>query len=134
MISKLEAQECLKAFYNSNHEAEQLARLKKLSSDLSTIGQLLIQAGPAWEKLQKEQRGRGWFRKEPLSQLEKLNSKNRLALFSALFPGIAPIVEETWNLFDRLPYQSGYQRRPFRNPKQIIPESKLTWLQRLPHA
>src|SRR5688572_32216585 len=78
MISKLEAQECLKAFYNSNHEAEQLARLKKLSSDLSTIGQLLIQAGPAWEKLQKEQRGRGWFRKEPLSQLEKLNSKNRL--------------------------------------------------------
>ena len=75
MISKQAAQERLKAFYNPNHEAEQLVRLKKLSSDISTIGQLLIQAGPAWEKLQKEQRGRVRIRKEPLSQLVKLSSK-----------------------------------------------------------
>ena len=134
MISKQAAQERLKAFYNPNHEAEQLVRLKKLSSDISTIGQLLIQAGPAWEKLQKEQRGRVRIRKEPLSQLVKLSSKNRLVLFSALFPGTASFVEETWNLFDRLPYQASYHRRPFRNPKQVIPESKVNWLQRLPHA
>ena len=134
MISKEAAQERLKAFYNPNHETEQLARLKNLSSDLSTIGQLLIQAGPKWEKFQKDQVSRVRFRQEPLSQLKKLNSKHRIVLFSALFPGIASFVEETWTLFDRLPYQSSYQRRPFRNPKQLMPESRINWLLRLPHA
>ena len=136
MISKEEARERLKAFYNPNHSTDQVSRLAQLSSSLSFLGQVLIQDGPAWKKLQKEMRsGNGRkFRLDYTQQLATLNLQERMALFTALFPGIASQVELTWNLFDLLPYQSDYQRRPFRIPHAPILESRITWLQRLPFA
>jgi len=134
MISKEEAQERLESFRNPDHTSEQLARLQKLSSKLSTMGQLLIQAGPAWEKLQKQGARRTWPGQDPDKTIIALSSPERKALFAALFPGIASYVEDTWNLFDLLPYQSDYQRRPFRNSKDTTLEARLAWLQRLPHA
>ncbi len=134
MISKEEAQERLKSFYNPEHTYEQLARLYKLPSNLSRLGQILIQAGPEWEKLQKQGARRTWPGQNPDKAILALSSPERKKLFAALFPGIASYVEDTWNLFDLLPYQSGYQRRPFRNPQDTSLESRIAWLQRLPHA
>ena len=134
MISKEQAQEQLKSFYNPNHSADQVARLQKLPSDLSTMGQILIQAGPAWKKFEKDVTARKKIRGDAIGDLATLNSKERKALFAALFPGIAPYVEETWKLFDLLPYQSDYRRRPFRNPKSVHPEARIAWLHGLPHA
>jgi HEAT repeat protein len=131
MMPKLEAQEQLKAFYNPNHSSDQLARLKKLPSNLSTIGQILIQAGPVWEKLQEEHNLRSW---DSGKTVANLSTQERQLLFTALFPGIAAYIEDTWNLFDLLPYQSGYQRRPFRNPHQKDFGSRIAWLQSFPHA
>lgn len=134
MISKEEAQERLKAYYNPNHLEDQVARLRKLPDDLSTLGQILIQAGPAWKKLQKEINARGKIRSESFLQIKKLNQKERQKLFVALFPGIAPILEDTWKLFDQLPYQTGYARRPFRNPRQPARISRAAVLQGIVHA
>jgi len=134
MISKEEAQERLKAFYNPNHSVDQIARLQKLPAKLSPLGQLVIQAGPAWVKLEKDIQTRKRVRQDSFGDIAKLNAKNRQVLLTALFPGIATFVEATWNLFDVLPYQSGYQRRPFRNPKSINSESKISWLLQVPHA
>jgi HEAT repeat protein len=133
MISKEAAQERLKTFHNPNSSIEQIARLEKLSANLSIIGQILIQAGPEWEKLQKDQK-KSESRKYSIEQIKNLNPKNRLSLFNALFPGIAAYVEAAWELFDNFPYQSGYQRRPFRNPKQFSLKARISWLQGLPHA
>jgi len=133
MISKEAAQELLKTFRNPNSSMEQVARLKKLPANLSILGQILIQAGPEWEKLQKVHK-RSESRKYSVEQIKNLNQKNRLSLFNALFPGIAAYVEAAWKLFDIFPYQSGYQRRPFRNPKQFSLEARISWLQQLPHA
>src|SRR5258706_4918341 len=134
MISKEEAQERLKAFYNPNHSDDQLARLQKLPEKLSAFGQILIQAGPAWKKLEKDFQTRNKIRQDIFSDLAKFNAKERKALVAALFPGIAQYVEATWGLFDIPPYQSGYQRRPFRNPKSTNPEARVAWLLGLPHA
>jgi hypothetical protein len=134
MMSKLEAQERLKAFYNPDYSSDQLARLKKLPSNLSTIGQILIQAGPVWEKLQEEHNPRTWRRWDAGKTVANLSIQERQLLFMALFPGIAAYVEDTWKLFDLLPYQSGYQRRPFRNPHHKDLESRISWLQSFPHA
>jgi len=134
MISKEQAQERLKAYYNPNHSADQVARLGKLPDDLSTLGQILIQAGPAWQKLQKEINSRGKIRSASFLQIKKLNQKERQKLFTALFPGIAPILEDTWKLFDQLPYQTSYARKPFRNPHHPTLDARIAMLQVLVHA
>lgn len=134
MISKEEAQERLKSFHNPEHTSEQLARLGKLSPDLSRLGQIYIHAGPEWEKLQEEGVRRAWYEPNPELTFQLFSASERKSLFAALFPGIASYVEDAWNLFDLLPYQASYQRRPFRNPKDTTLESRVAWLQRLPHA
>ncbi len=134
MITKEEAQERLKSFDNSEHRSEQLVRLQKLSSNLSRLGQILIQAGPEWEKLQKQGARKAWYEPTPYLSFDLLSASERRSLFAALFPGISSYVEDAWHLFDLLPYQASYQRRPFRNPKDPVLEARVTWLQRLPHA
>ena len=134
MISKEQAQERLKAYYNPNHSADQVTRLGKLPDKLSTLGQILIQAGPAWQKLQKEINSRGKIRSVSFLQIKKLNQKERQKLFAAFFPGIAPVLEDTWKLFDQLPYQTSYARRPFRNPHHPALDARIAMLQVLVHA
>ncbi|NTW08361.1 MAG: HEAT repeat domain-containing protein, partial [Anaerolineaceae bacterium] len=133
MISKELAQERLRSFFDPDGPARQLARLRRLTGNLSALGQLLIHAGPEWEKLQKERNLNLDFSRRPLERLEKLSAKDRRALFEVLFPGPAPFVEGAWNLFDRLPYQAGHARRPFRNPKGRSVQARLSWLQQLAH-
>src|SRR6266511_1502871 len=134
MITKEEAQERLKSFHNPEHRSEQWVRLQKLASNLSRLGQILIQAGPEWEKLQKQSARKAWYEPTPYLSFNLLSASERRSLFAALFPGISSYVEDAWHLFDLLPYQASYQRRPFRNPKDPVLEARVTWLQRLPHA
>jgi HEAT repeat protein len=134
MITKEEAQERLKSFHNPEHQSEQLVRLQKLPSNLSRLGQILIQAGPEWEKLQKQSARKAWYEPTPYLSFDLLSEAERRSLFAALFPGISSYVEDAWYLFDLLPYQASYQRRPFRNPKDPVLEARVTWLQRLPQA
>jgi len=128
MLSKEQAQERLKSFHNPRETEMQVARLQKLSDKTSRIGQALIQAGPEWEKIKKEQNSLPGFRRAAQEQVGDLNSTQRQALFAALFPGTVALVEETWNLFDHLPYQTGYVRRPFRAPNQKFATAKSSWL------
>jgi hypothetical protein len=60
--------------------------------------------------------------------------EDRRALFQALFLKIAIQAEASWELFDRLPYQTGYARRPFRNPTVRASEARSLWLQNLVSA
>lgn len=133
MISKESAQEQLKKSHHAGHQKEQLSRLQRLNNATSKAGQILIQAGPHWEKLKKESKTRYPIQSRPQETIGELNPANRQALFNALFPGTALFVEETWNLFDRLPYQSSYTRRPFRNPSQKLVQARMAWLQRFAH-
>jgi HEAT repeat protein len=131
MISREQAQEQLKAFYNPNHSKEQVARLVRLPSKLSTIGQILIQDGPEWKKLEKNHEQGKRFHHDVTQDLASLTSKQRKILFSAILPGIAPYLGDTWDLFDELPYQEGFSRRPFRSPDQPLPDARASMLQRL---
>lgn len=133
MISSAAAQEQLRSIHNSHSLEEQLKRLQKLPAEISKIGQVLIQAGPEWKKLQKESLTMYQTRRQPFMHVGNLKTKQRQDLFKALFPQTADSVEDTWNLFDRLPYQSSYVRRPFRNPSQVFFERKMAWLHQFIH-
>ena len=45
-----------------------------------------------------------------------MNDAERLGYFEALFLELAPAVERGWQLMNRLPYQWGWARKPFRAP------------------
>jgi HEAT repeat protein len=131
MLPSQQAQERLKAFQNPHYLQDQLKCVMPLGGKLSYLGQILIQAGPAWNKVANN---RGQFirvQTEVFKHLGELKPGERLKLFEALFPRLASQVESTWNLFDFLPYQASYNRRPFRNPNHCSPGVRIAWLQRL---
>jgi HEAT repeat protein len=134
MITVQESQERVKAFYDDEEESKQILRLSCLSENLSRLGQILIQSGPAW-KQQSESQGvfsNGHY--NVFDEFKKLTSKERLSLFDALYPQLVHHLETTWNLFDRLPYQTQYDRRPFRIPHHEALEAKVFWIERFAHA
>ena len=51
---------------------------------------------------------------QAFARLGKLDGGQRLAIFTALLPGMASHVEAGWRLFSQLPYQTGYVRKAFR--------------------
>src|SRR6266446_6376663 len=65
-----------------------------------------------------------------LKTLAALDPTCRIAIFSALVPHIASIVETAWQLRGRLPYQFGIQRRAFRAPgnETAVYTARTTWL------
>jgi len=57
----------------------------------------------------------------------------RLRFFEACFPGLAAGMERGWQLLDRLPYQTGWQRKPFRAPSHpnALIVRRLNWVTQL---
>jgi len=64
-------------------------------------------------------------------QILALDDTDRLTVFATLFPRLAPHVEAAWRLHDRLPYQSGGTRKPFRAPNHPAraDAARAAWLQ-----
>jgi hypothetical protein len=62
-----------------------------------------------------------------------MDAAARLKFFEAFFPGLAPAVERGWQLLNRLPYQAGWGRKPFRAPNH--PEAlllrRVNWISEL---
>ncbi len=52
----------------------------------------------------------------PAALLVTMSPKERLTVFDAAAPGKAAALERMWNFHDTLPYQWGWNRRPFRAP------------------
>jgi HEAT repeat protein len=68
-------------------------------------------------------------------QLDNLKKKERQQVFEALFPTLANEVEAGWRLKQRLPYQTGEDRKAFRAPSKpaLSREARFAWLRRLLH-
>lgn len=133
MLSAEQVDERLKAVENPKYMPEQIKRVVRLPRALAAIGQVLMQAGPYWEGLAKKRKQGEQEKNNAIKQLAVLKVGGRLKLFEALFPKLSPYVEATWNLFDILPYQVTYHRRPFRILHQF-PAAQINWLFRLIQA
>jgi hypothetical protein len=68
-----------------------------------------------------------------LNLLAALDPTRRIAVFSALVPRIASIVEAAWQLRGRLPYQFGGRSRAFRAPgnEAAVYRARIIWLRYL---
>jgi hypothetical protein len=79
-----------------------------------------------WQKAQEAQKAAG-------ETVHGLPVEERLTLFRALLPQLAEHVEAGWQLHDRLPYVTGYERRAFRAPQhpEISVPQRTEWLAQL---
>jgi HEAT repeat protein len=134
MRSPEEIHASLQALKNPNYDQDQFNRVWAVWGNVSNLGQILIQAGPAWKKVAKHADKLQKAQIEAGNQLGELKPGDRRKLFKALHPQLAPELEAAWNLFDRLPYQSTYYRRPFRTQGHLTSSARGLWLQRLLQA
>ncbi len=58
---------------------------------------------------------------------------DRALIWEALLPAVSKSVQAGWHLFQRLPYQTGYTRRPFRAPNrpELLEAARFEWIRHL---
>jgi hypothetical protein len=61
---------------------------------------------------------------------KSMDEKGRLQFFETLAPGLGTVIERGWQMHDRLPFQGGYERKPFRAPghPDAIITRRINWL------
>jgi hypothetical protein len=59
-----------------------------------------------------------------------MDENARLRFFETMAPGLGAAIERGWQLLDRLPFQSGFQRKPFRAPGRpgVLITRRVKWL------
>ena len=114
ITSEISAQ--LKEYFDVNYFDKQVERLRKLNPKLFSTGLVLI--GGQFRKDTFTQAEKNERVEKALLTLSQLQPNDRIALFDAIAPSIAKEIEATWHVFDYLPFTTGYNRRPFRLPKE----------------
>ena len=68
-----------------------------------------------------------------MKALLEMAEGERCQFFELMAPGLGETIEQGWQLFDRLPYQMGYERKPFRTPgnPQALITRRMTWVRDL---
>lgn len=134
MLKSEDARERLKSYFVEHWESERLAAVEGLPERLREPAQLVLSSHYHWrpeEWLQRQE-----AEQAAAGQLDELSPGDRLQLFQALFPGIAPHVERAWRLLVAAPYQYGELRKPFRAPgtPDATWDVRFHWLGRLWNA
>jgi hypothetical protein len=132
MLSREEAEKRLKAFQIKGWEKDRLAALGSLPKGLCEVGRYLLNrdaAGKPWRNWQKRQQTQPRIMKE----LSELPARDRKRIFAVLFPKLADVLERAWQLIGRLPYETDYDRKPFRAPglASVYQGARFNWLQTL---
>lgn len=114
MSSEYDTNRLLETFYDPEYTSKQVNRLAKLPDSLNQLGQILIGVRKGSSNL--DYNHQRLIHRNALDELAILSPSDRQRLFVTLAPSISSEIEATWQLFDHLPYTSGYNRRPFRLP------------------
>ena len=63
-------------------------------------------------------------------EVDQLPVKERAKIFGVVSPGLAPHMEQTWQLLKTTPYQAGHTRKAFRAPHdpELLAEILLDWM------
>src|SRR4051812_26138822 len=115
MLRPEQAQKQLKTFHVKNWDKDHLAAVGRLPQKAQAVGRFLFDRDAAGKPV------RNWQQREKVQEqaarsLDAMSARERLQLFGCLFPKLARHFEGAWNLFPRLPYEAGYERKAFRAP------------------
>ena len=116
IASRLQAAKKLKPWVD-----ERMERLADLDPSMRTIGHFLLGCNREGKRVADNH---VWSRhSKGEEKLRSLNSDEMLRLGQALLPRFPEVFTAAWELFDRLPFQAGYGRKPFRAPGRPEPQS-----------
>jgi Family of unknown function (DUF5724)/Domain of unknown function (DUF4132) len=134
MLTPEQAQKELQKIKVETWQASRVAALKKLPEKLRQAARPVMGVEEDGEELNYLQRNK--LRDEYSPFIAGLNSAQRTEFFEALCPGLGKAVEDAWRLFDRLPYQSGYETKAFRAPghDNLLLDRRMAWLSSLVQA
>lgn len=128
MLKIEDARAQLEKMENKEWFAQRLRAAESLPAELRETARTLV--GPSEDEpfsyLQAQKATR-----ELAKGFKSMDDKGRLQCFETLAPGLGTVIERGWQMHDRLPYQGGYGRKPFRAPGH--PEALITrrvkWLE-----
>jgi hypothetical protein len=136
MFQSPEVFQLLSPYFDEDHFQKQVRRLTALPSSLNQLGLTIIGAQKRNQNYDYEKQQQ--LLRQAIEDLAVLSQSDRQHLFAALAPSISNEIEAAWQIFDHLPYSSGYNRRPFRlvGPSNLIERNlaRSTWVQRLIHT
>ncbi|HZT42855.1 MAG TPA: DUF5724 domain-containing protein [Chthonomonadaceae bacterium] len=129
MLKPDQAQERLKAFHKPDGKGRRLERARTLPAPLKEIV-LALYGLDANGKSFKDYLVQQEAHRRSQERLVAMSPEERASLFACLFPGIERHVEGGWQLFSRLPYQSGYVRKAFRvrDARAVPSDARKNWL------
>lgn len=131
MINPEQAKTLLEEHQVEDWMARRQAAVAKLSSPLAGLAWQLLGCDKNGKKLKSlDWHARDRVKVETAQELENLSVSDRLAIFEALFPKIAPQIEAAWQLQKQFPYQLGGYRRAFRAPQspELTLSRRSRWL------
>jgi hypothetical protein len=121
----------LQEYKNDRWLDNRIEKILQLPTELKSIGCGILGRHPDGKKSESDNYNSEYYKLKDSGYLQlcKLNSDDRLQLFTIVFPRFAEIVELAWQNFNNLPYQLGYSRRSFRDPQhsETIDSKRCQW-------
>jgi hypothetical protein len=128
MLNPEQAQAELKKLENKGWIAARISAADSLPAALrETARHVLGAEGKSISKLPAEKLQR---QREAFKAIQSMDESARVKFFETLAPGLGALTERGWQLFDRLPFQGGYARKPFRAPghPEALIHRRLHWV------
>ena len=122
MLNPEKAKEELKKLENKEWVAARVTAADGLPSGLRETARSIL--GVEAETSVRIRSANAKGQQELIKTFKDMNETARLKFFETLAPGLGKNIELGWQLIDRLPFQSGYSRKPFRAPGH--PETLIT--------
>src|SRR5580698_6988258 len=120
MLKSEQAQAELKKLKNEQWALARIAAADGLQTGLRETARTILGAD---EETRLSIRDKKHYR-EILKAFLGMDQPARLQFFETMAPGLGAAVERGWQLLNRLPYQTSFQRKPFRAPNH--PEVLIT--------
>lgn len=132
MLDPQTAQERLKEFRVAGWMEREVARASGLRGEGRDVALTILGCDSAGRPYH-DWNARAAATARSASSLAALAAEERRKVFETLFPRLAPHVEQAWELYLRLPYQVGMDRRAFRAPNHptVLQRTRFEWLQHL---
>ena len=114
MLKHEQAQAELEKIQNKGWVAARLGAANNLPEGLRETARSIL--GTESESALRDQAEEAKWQDKVVRVFLGMDDRARRRLFETMAPGLGPVIECGWQLFDRLPFQGGYSRKPFRAP------------------
>ena len=126
MLKREEAQAELEKLQNKGWLQDRIGGADRLPGNLRETARTLIKLdSDSINGVNRVKR-----RKEIGIAVQNMDDQTRLQFFETLAPGMGKFIEGGWQLFERIPYQTGFDRKPFRAPGDAgtLRYRRMSWL------